>query len=206
MCALNLCVHAWGGGDNNYFWKHFNIFFFPAEVFVMATPFILVPQNPVLAQENSTMEFTWEIENCGWETRILTEEYTLYPIFDPTQAPIKNNTDYNVSITCEESAMNMYVTLSITYNRNLLQHNIEYIICKVFMTMDSETMYESRVNITISAPPLEITMNATLTTIMITESTMLMGEPATNSGYEFSIHFSAPFYGIITVFFALLFH
>ena len=177
----------------------------------MATPFILEPLSPVLAQENSTMEFIWEIENCGWETRILTEEYTLYPIIDPTQVPIKENTDYNVSITpepevCKERAMNMSVTFSITYNRNLLQHNIEYIICKVFMTMDSETMYESRVNITISAPPLEITMNATLTTIMITESTMLMGETTTNSGYEFSIHFSAPLYGIITVFFVLLFH
>ena len=186
-------------------WKHFNIFF-PVEVFVMATPFISEPMSPALAQENSTMEFIWEIENCDWETRILTEEYTLYPNIDPTQVPIKNNTDYNVSITCNESAMNMYVTFSITYNRNLLQHNIEYIICRVFMNMDIETKYESRVNITISAPPLEITMNATLTTIMITDSTMLMGETATNSGYEFSIHFSAPFYGIITVFFALLFH
>ena len=174
----------------------------------MATPFISEPLSPVLAQENSTIEFIWEIKNCGWETRILTEEYTLYPNIDivPTQVPIKNNTDYNVSITCKESAMSMYVTLSITYNRNLLQHNIEYIICKVFMSMDDEKNYKSRVNITISPPPLEITMNAMLTTIMITDSTMLMGETTTNSGYEFSIHFSTPFYGIITVFFALLFH
>ena len=90
--------------------------------------------------------------------RIVTENYTLYPTnIDPTRAPIKNNTDYNVSVTpevhlCEDSAMNTNISLSIVFNSNVLGY-VEYLICKVYSTY--EVTYRSRINFKVlAAPPL----------------------------------------------------
>ena len=142
----------------------------------MCSPFITEPLSPVFALENSTKEFVWKIKNCGWEVRIITEEYTLYPNIDPIRVPIKSNTDYNVSITpglCEKNIMNTSVSLSITFTENVLEY-IDYIICKVFM--NDEMMYKSRVNLTTRAlPSTEIkmrveTMTSVSSTIMPTDS------------------------------------
>ena len=95
----------------------------------MAYPFITEPPSSVFAEENSTVEFVWEIDNCGWEVRIVTEKYTLHPNIDPTQVPIKIHTDYNASTTpevCKENTMNTNVTLSIILKTSVLEY-IEYI-------------------------------------------------------------------------------
>ena len=175
----------------------------------MGSPFITEPSSPVFAPENSTIEFVWEIKNCGWEVRIITEEYTLYPNIEPTRVPIKSNTDYNVSITpglCENGIMNTNVSLSITFTENVLEY-IDYIICKVFM--NDEMMYKSRVNITSRVPPsTEIKMKAeTMTsmssTIMLTDSmTLSTVETTTNSGCQLSVHFSGDFLSMIYISFA----
>ena len=67
----------------------------------MATPFNIEPSSVVFVEENSTVQFIWEIESCDWEVRIVTEEHTLYPNFniDPAQVPVKLSTDYNISVT-----------------------------------------------------------------------------------------------------------
>ena len=180
----------------------------------MASPFITEPQSLMFAPENSTIEFDWEIDNCGWEVRILTENYTLYPNIDCTRVPIKCNTDYNVSITpnlklCKTNAMNTSVSLSITFSKNVLEY-IDYIICKVFR--NNEIWYKSRVNITSGAPPstetkmrAETTMTSMSTTIKLTDSLSSV-EATTSSGYRFPVHFSGAFLSMITFFFAFLSH
>ena len=110
------------------------LIFFPADA--MASPFIIEPSNTLVTRENATKSLVWVIESCVWEVRIVTENYTLYPIFDPKRVPIKLNTDYNVSVApevhlCEDSAMNTNVSLSINFNSNVLGY-VEYLICKVY--------------------------------------------------------------------------
>ena len=159
----------------------------------MANPFIIKPLSPVFVEENSTEKFLWEIESCGWEVRIVTEEYTLHPNIFPTRVPIKMHTDYNVSITpkkedCKESIMNTSVTLSITFRENVLEH-VEYIICKFFRHSNDKITHESRVDINITVlPPAETTVTLMSTTIMST-AVMPTGsvstvETTTNSGWK----------------------
>ena len=170
----------------------------------MTSPFITEPPSPVFAPENSTKEFVWEIENCSWEVRIVTEEYTLYPNIDPIRVPIKGNTDYNVSITpkllCETSVMNTNVSLSITFSKNVLEY-IEYFICKVFM--NDGMMYKSRVNLTITTPPPTETMTLMSNKIMLTDSVSTV-ETTTNSGCQLPVHFSGAILSMKTFFFVYL--
>ena len=195
----------------------------------MASPFITEPSSPVFAQENATIKFVWMIESCGWEVRIVTEKYTLYPNIDPTRVPIKTNTDYNVSITpevhlCEESVMNTNVSLSIAYKKDVLE-TVEYVVCKVFRNDD--VMYKSRVNlIATPLPPVETMMTAettaeTMTTenIMPTETTVTstsdvvtvsnkimsmttdseVVDTAADSGYGQYLHFGALLFCLLAI-------
>ena len=155
--------------------------------------FITEPPNPVFTLENSTIQFVWEIDNCNWEVRIITEEYTLYPNIDPIRVPIKSNTNYNVSISCKlckMSVMKTNVSLSITFTKNVLEY-IKYIICKVFM--NDEMMYKSQVNLTTTAPS---------TPEIKTRAETAMTSRSTNSGCQLSVHFSGAFLSMIMFFFA----
>ena len=187
----------------------------------MASPFITEPSSPVFAQENATNKFVWVIESCGWEVRVITEKYTLYPNIDPTRVPIKINTDYNVSITpevylCKESTININVSLSITFKKNVLEY-VEYVICKVFR--NDEMMYKSRVNLIATAPPpaetkktAETTMTTeiimteeeTVTLTSVTDRTKLsmpseVVDAATDSGYRQSINFGALLFCLLAI-------
>ena len=141
----------------------------------MARPFITEPSNTLYinTQENVTKSLVWVIESCGWEVRVVTENYTLYPNIDPKRVPIKFNTDYNVSVTpevhlCEDSAINTNVSLSINFNTKVLRY-VEYLICKVYSTYGT---YRSRVNFKVlAAPPLTDTIT-TRTITSITERMM----------------------------------
>lgn len=174
----------------------------------MAHPFITEPPSSVFIEENSTVEFVWEIDDCGWEVRIVTEKYTLHPNIDPTRVPIKIHTDYNVSITpevCKENTTNTNVTLSIIFKASVLEY-IEYIICKVFRR--DETMHKSRVNLTTTAPPhTEITLmtliSSTNNIIIPTDTYTFSFETTFNSGCKKSVHFNTLI--IATLFFSLHF-
>ena len=138
----------------------------------MASPFITEPSNTLYidTQENATKSLVWVIESCGWEVRVVTENYTLYPNIDPQRVPIKLNADYNVSVTpevhlCEDSTINTNVSLSINFNTKVLRY-VEYLICKVYSTYGT---YRSRV--TLAAPPLADTIT-TRTITSITEGMM----------------------------------
>ena len=185
----------------------------------MASPFITEPSSPVFAQENVTKKLVWEIESCGWEVRIVTEKYTLYPNIDPTRVPIKTNTDYNVSITpevhlCKESVVNTNVSLSIAFKKDVLE-TVEYVICKVFRNDD--VMYKSRVNlIATPLPPVETMKTTTMTTetMMPTETTVTsmsvtvsnklsmpteVVDTATDSGYKQYLHFGALLFCLLAI-------
>ena len=192
----------------------------------MASPFITKPSNTLYidTQENVTKSLVWVIESCGWEVRVVTENYTLYPNIDPKRVPIKLNTDYNVSVTpevhlCEDSAINTNVSLSINLNSNVLRY-VEYLICKVYGTYET---YRSRVNFKVlAAPPLADTITTKIITsiierMMTTEMkiasinyTVADSEPSihiemednvtTDSGYRNSLHF-----GTVLINFASLF-
>ena len=154
----------------------------------MASPFIIEPSNTVVAQENATKSLVWVIESCGWEVRIVTENYTLYPNINPRRVPIKLNTDYNVSVTpevhlCEDSAMNTNISLSIVFNSNVLGY-VEYLICKVYSTYD--VRYRSRVNFEVlAAPPLADTI--TTKTITGTIERMMTTETKTTLINNYSV-------------------
>ena len=144
----------------------------------MANPFIIEPSSTEIVQENATKRFVWEIEGCGWEVRIITEKYTLYPNIDPTQVPIKVDTDYNVSVTpdsysCKESTVNTSVSLSITFSLNVMEY-FNYFTCKVFR--NNEKMYRSRVNLEIAPPSVE-----TMITEMMSEATSTTDSEITNT-------------------------
>ena len=144
----------------------------------MASPFIIKPSNTIyiVTEENATKSLVWVIESCGWEVRIVTENYTLYPNIDPQRVPIKPNADYNVSVTpevhlCEDSAINTNVSLSINFNSKVLRY-VEYLICRVYSTYDVTVMHRSRVNFKVlAAPPLTDTIT-TRTITSITERMM----------------------------------
>ena len=183
----------------------------------MARPFIIEPSNTLVTQENATKSLVWVIESCGWEVRIVTENYTLYPNIDPERVPIKPNTDYNVSVTpevhlCEDSAMNTNVSLSINFNSNVLRY-VEYLICKVYSTYD--VRYRSRVNFKVlAAPPLAdtITIAGTTERMMTNNSVTELSMPiemkdnvTTDSGYRHSLHFGAVLINFASLFLYHLF-
>ena len=169
----------------------------------MANPFITEPSSLVTVQENFTVTLVWEIRDCDWEVRIVTEKYTVHPNIDPTRVPIKIHTDYNASITpevCKENTMNTSVTLTIKLTESILEH-VKYIICKIFR-YDDESWYRSRVNFELATtgPPRAETTDTTMTVMPITSHTTTKSddnintvnrkmETTVNSGSNLSIHF-----------------
>lgn len=66
----------------------------------------------------------------------MTQNHTLYPILLPEDVPIKEHSDYNVTVVnngCESNVVNVTVTLSILLNDNVLR-NVPYIMCKIERT------------------------------------------------------------------------
>ena len=149
----------------------------------MANLFITEPSSLVTVQENFTVTLIWEIRDCDWEVKIVTEKYTLHPNIDPTRVPIKIHTNYNVSITpevCTENTMNTSVILTIKFTESILEH-VKYIICKIFR-YDNESRNNSRVNFELATtgPPRADDNINTVNRKM---------ETTVNSGSNLSIHF-----------------
>ena len=95
--------------------------------------------------------------------RVVTENYTLYPNLIPKRVPIKMITDYNVTETCVED--HTIVNLSIFFNENVLDDNIEYVACKIYRSNNTSFIIESRVNFT-SEVPFSSTINTDTTTTL----------------------------------------
>ena len=185
----------------------------------MASPFNIEPSSAVFVEENSTVQFIWEIESCDWEVRIVTEEHTLYPNFniDPAQVPVKLSTDYNISVTpkmenCKESIMNISVFLSVTFRESVLEH-IKYIICKVSHPPHDDNMtYKSRVDIIAVTPPSEseTTVTLSLMSTMVMPTNSIISYPiidaTTDSGCKNcqSLHFNVILLHIFFAFLSLL--
>ena len=118
----------------------------------MPSPFITEPESPIYVEENSMRKLVWEIIDCNWEMRVITEEYILYPIIAPElQSPIKMITDYNVTVTCVEDHK-LLLNISISFNENVLENSIKFIVCRIFKINGLELKFESRVNFTTDVP------------------------------------------------------
>lgn len=152
----------------------------------LSTAFIAEPENRVFVKENATAEVVWKLVDCdpNWQVRIVTENYTLYPNLLPGLVPIKNYTDYNVTVICENE--HKTVNLSITFNV-IVHQNIKYVICKAFKSSNDAIMYPSRVTLlTLSStftsePTTTITPDNSFTKIK--ETVTMIG-----SGCRLSVH------------------
>ena len=112
--------------------------------------FITEPEGPILMEENNTTELVWKLVDCDWAVRIVTDSFRLHPIVNNEPVPIKMNTDYNVTETCEDDRK--VVRLSIIFNENVLNASIKYVACKIFRINSPSNIIESRVNFTNSMP------------------------------------------------------
>ena len=155
-------------------------------------PFLSVPPNQVLAQENTTKEIVWQIKHCGWAVKIATENDTLYPNLT---SPV-SHADYNVTITpgpyiCEgnESDVNTTVVLSIVFNKNVLTV-VDSIYCIVYMESNRTLRYNSSTDLAIATIPPTTTMISE-STIYNTSTCTSSIETATDSGCRLCVHFSS---------------
>ena len=167
----------------------------------MLQPFIAEPESPVFVKENSTKELVWKIINCtsNWQVRVVMENYTLYPNLTPEQVPIKMITDYNVIETCVEDRI--IVNISIFFNENVLDNNIEYVACKIYRSDNTALQFESPVNFTSEVPSSSTINTETNTTAKVESSliitTTIIATTTTGSGCKLSLHLITLSLGLI---------
>ena len=166
----------------------------------MLASFITEPEGPVFMEENSTKELVWELVDCDWQVRVLSDSFRLHPNLLPLTIPIKMNTDYNVTEICVDDRK--VVRFSIVFNEHVLNTSIEYVVCKIFRT-DSPNMVKKsqRVNFTNSMPSLS-TFNTETDTYTTTEPksssyTTAKMPTTTGSACNLSTHFITLTIGLI---------
>ena len=165
----------------------------------MLTSFITEPEGPVFMEENCIKELVWKLVDCDWEVRVVTDSFKLHPInLLPKQVPIRNNTDYNVTETCENDRL--IVHFSIVFNENVLNTSIEYVACKIFRS-NSPVVIESRVNFTNNIPSpstsnTETDMHTTTEPKSSSCTTAILAT-TTGSACNLSMHFMTLTIGLI---------
>ena len=127
------------------------------------------------------------------------ENYTLYPNLTPEQVPIKMITDYNVTVneSCVEDLI--IVNISIFFNENVLDNNIEYVACKIYRSDNTAIQFESPVNFT-SEVPSSSTINTETNTTAEVESSLtatITTTTTTGSGCKLSLHLITLSLGLI---------
>ena len=158
----------------------------------MLTSFIDEPQSPIFIEENATEALVWKFVDCKphWHVRIVTENHLLYPNLIHGQAPIKINTDYNVTQTCIHD--HKIINFSITFNKNVLENDIEYVTCKVVRSDDPTIIIPSRVNFTTTPISAATTMTEPDSTSSTVITVTMIG-----SGCSISVHFMILNLGLI---------
>ena len=164
----------------------------------MLTSFITEPGGPIIMEENCTKELVWKLVDCDWEVRVVTDSFKLYPNLLPDHVPIKLNTDYNVTETCEDD--HKVVHFSIVFNENVLNTSIEYVACKIFRS-NSPVVIESRVNFTNNIPSpstsnTETDMHTTTEPKSSSCTTAILAT-TTGSACNLSMHFMTLTIGLI---------
>ena len=159
----------------------------------MLQPFIAEPESPIIyVEENSTRKIVWQIIDCNWQVRVVTEKYLLYPNWIPEEVPIKNITDYNVTAKCVEN--HIIVNFSIFFNENVLDNNITYVACTIYrsnntaVNFTSEVSFSSNINTeTNTTAEVESSSNIVATTSTTT----------TGSGCKLTLHLITLSLGLI---------